>query len=124
LDAAAGQGVGVAARRGVFTTYGALLFAAGFRARHTLPLSGVPSRTRVSPDGRLAAMTVFESGHSYAAGQFSTRTTLVDFETGGVVVSDLERFTVLRDGQPIQSVDFNFWGVTFTPAGARSLWSL
>jgi WD40-like Beta Propeller Repeat len=119
LDVAAGHGVCLAARRGVFTTYEAILFDAGFRARHTLPLSGVPSRTRVSPDGRLAAMTVFESGHSYAAGQFSTRTTIVDFETGDVVVSDLERFTVLRDGQPIQSVDFNFWGVTFTRDGAR-----
>src|SRR5262249_48632838 len=26
---------------------------------------------------------------------------------------DLEQFAVLRDGQPIQAADFNFWGVTF-----------
>jgi hypothetical protein len=119
LDLAAGHGVCLTAQRGVFTTYEAILFDAAFRVRHTLPLSGVPSRTRVSPDGRLAAMTVFESGHSYAAGQFSTRTSIVDLDSGDVVVPDLERFTVLRDGQPIHGVDFNFWGVTFTRDGAR-----
>ncbi len=119
LDVAAGHGVCLTARRGVFTTYEAILFDADFQPRHTLPLSGVPSRARVSPDGRLAAMTVFESGHSYSSGDFSTRTSIVDVATGDVVVPDLERFTVLRDGQPIQGVDFNFWGVTFTRDGAR-----
>ena len=119
LDLAAGHGICLTARRGVFTTYEAILFDADFQARHTLPLSGVPSRTRVSPDGRLVAMTVFESGHSYSSGQFSTRTSIVDFDTGEVVVPDLERFTVLRDGKPIQGVDFNFWGVTFTRDGSR-----
>ena len=119
LDLAAGQGICLTAERGVFTTYEAILFDAAFRVRHTLPLPGVPSRARVSPNGRLAAMTVFVSGHSYAAGQFSTRTSIVDLDSGDVVVPDLERFTVLRDGQPIQGVDFNFWGVTFTRDGAR-----
>lgn len=119
LDLAAGHGICLTARRGVFTTYEAILFGADFQVRHTLPLSGVPSRTRVSPDGRLVAMTVFESGHSYSSGQFSTRTSIVDFDTGEVLVPDLERFTVLRDGNPIQGVDFNFWGVTFTRDGSR-----
>jgi hypothetical protein len=114
LDMASGHGICLAARRGVFTTYEAILFDAEYRPQHTLPLTGVPSRTRISPDGRLAAMTVFESGHSYAAGQFSTRTSIVDFASGDFVVPDLERFTVMRDGQQIQAIDFNFWGVTFT----------
>jgi Tol biopolymer transport system component len=67
---------------------------------------------RVSPDGRFAAATVFESGHSYAERGFSTRTTLYDL-TGGVSLGDLEQFQTMRDGAPFHAVDFNFWGVTF-----------
>jgi Tol biopolymer transport system component len=74
----------------------------------------VPSRTRVSPDGHWAAATVFEHGHSYAEDGFSTRTSIVDTATGHVH-SDLEQFTVERDGQRFNKADFNFWGVTFAP---------
>ena len=31
----------------------------------------------------------------------------------GRVLSDLEQFSITRDGAPFQAVDFNFWGVTF-----------
>ncbi|MGH2350449.1 MAG: hypothetical protein ACRDJN_02400, partial [Chloroflexota bacterium] len=109
---AAGQGLCLTADRGVFTTYRAILFDADFRPRHTFPLAGLPSRARLSPDGRYAAMTVFVSGHSYADGGFSTHTTIVETATGAQL-GDLEQFTVLRDGAPIRSVDFNFWGITF-----------
>ena len=40
LDLAARHGVCLAARRGVFTTYEAILFDGDFQTRHTLPLSG------------------------------------------------------------------------------------
>src|SRR5262249_43492762 len=46
---------------------------------------------------------------------FSTRTSIVDLDTGKWLVEDLETFTVRRKGQTIQAPDFNFWGVTFTP---------
>ena len=47
------------------------------------PLTGLPSRARVSPDGRFGAMTMFVSGDSYRRpGQFSTRTTLIDLASG------------------------------------------
>lgn len=83
------------------------------RVRHTLTLTGLPSRARVAPNGRIASMTTFVSGDSYAApGQFSTRTTLVDLITGRPIV-DLEKFAVTKDGERIHSPDFNFWGVTF-----------
>jgi len=114
---AAGRGVCLAADRGFVTTYRAVLFDRRFRAGATLPLAGAPSRVQVSPDGRLAGMTVFVSGHSYNLGGFSTRTSIVDLETGRWRVEDLESFSVLRDGAPIQSPDFNFWGVTFAPDG-------
>ncbi len=111
---AAGRGVCLVAKRGVFTTYQAVLFDQDFNRRGELPLAGVPSRVQVAPDGKLAGTTVFVSGHSYSDGGFSTRTSIVDLDTGKWLVEDLETFTVRRKGQTIQAPDFNFWGVTFT----------
>jgi hypothetical protein len=111
---AAGHGVcltlGV---EGVRTIYAAEIFDGSFQVRGRIPLSGVPSRVRVSPDGRRAGVTVFEEGHSYAEHGYSTRTTLLDIASASVI-ADLESFAVTRDGQPFRAVDFNFWGVTFT----------
>jgi hypothetical protein len=72
----------------------------------------VPSRARVSPDGRYGASTVFDSGDSYASNSFSTRTRIWDMATG-TELTELEQFTVRRDGKEIRNPDFNFWGVTF-----------
>jgi hypothetical protein len=83
------------------------------RVLHTLTLTGVPSRARVAPNGRLGAMTTFVTGDSYTTpGQFSTRTTIVDLVHGRPLV-DLEKFAVTKDGQRIHDQNFNFWGVTF-----------
>jgi hypothetical protein len=81
----------------------------------SMRLAGIPSRTRVSPDGRYGAVTAFVSGHSYAdVGQFSTAATLIDLERGKKV-GDLERdFTITLDGRPATARDRNFWGVTFS----------
>jgi hypothetical protein len=76
-------------------------------------LGGNPSRTRVSPSGRYGAATSFVTGHSYAdVGAFSTRTDIIDLEAGRRI-TQLERFDVTRDGEPVRSRDRNFWGVTF-----------
>jgi hypothetical protein len=83
------------------------------RLRHTLTLTGVPSRARVAPNGKLGSMTTFVTGDSYTSpGQFSTRTTILDMVKGRAI-TDLEKFTVIRDGEKIHNQDFNFWGVTF-----------
>ncbi len=119
LHFAAGRGSCLVVERDFFTIYRAVLFDAVFRPRHDIPLNGIPSRTRVSPDGRHAAITVFVSGHSYADGLFSTETTIVDTETGELVVANLEDLPVDRDGQAFRALDFNFWGVTFAADGDR-----
>lgn len=98
--------------RGLITTRYARVFDASGRVLHSVTLTGSPSRARVSPDGRWAAITDFEQGHSYAEHGFSTRTTFID-TLKGTVVTDLEQFTVWRDGAPLKAIDFNFWGVTF-----------
>lgn len=110
---AGGSGACLVVERGFLTTYSAILFDAAYRPRHTLELNGIPSRTRISPDGRLAAITVFVSGHSYSDGQFATETSIIDVATGMPVVANLEELEVTRDGRRFEELDFNFWGVTF-----------
>ena len=61
----------------------------------------------------MAAVTVFVSGHSYAATGFSTHTSILDLQTGTFIAPDLEKFTIWRDGERFQAIDFNVWGVTF-----------
>ena len=106
------RGVCLAVEGPLQTTYNAYIFNDDLQPLHTVRLTGLPSRTRVSPDGTRAAITVFEQGHSYAQHGFSTRTTIVNMATGEVV-ADLEKFTVTRNGKQFQAADFNFWGLTF-----------
>jgi len=119
LHLAAGVGVCLQSHRKTLTTYEALVFDRRFRILHRQPLAGPPSRARLSADGRLAAVTVFVSGHSYASTSFTTRTSLLDTRSGQWVAEDLERFDVLRDGGPMRAADFNLWGVTFVGDGPR-----
>lgn len=88
------------------------------RVVHRFSLPGIPSRTRISPDGRWGGVTTFIAGHAYASpGQFSTATTLVDLSTGKAV-GDLERdFRITRDGAVVDARDRNFWGLTFARDG-------
>src|SRR5215475_3191146 len=65
---AGGRGICLAADRGLLTTSSAKLFdAKTFKVIAEFPLKGVPSRCRMSSDGKLAALTVFISGHGYAS---------------------------------------------------------
>jgi hypothetical protein len=98
--------------------YRAILFDRTFQQKPPFDLTGPPIRARVSPDGRRAAMTVFETGHSYADDSFSTRTTIVDVATGQQIL-DLEQLTVTKNGARFSSPDFNFWGMTFARDGNR-----
>lgn len=78
-----------------------------------LDLWGNPSRAQVSPNGRFVTWTVFRSGDSYAkTGQFSTTAGFYDLDSD-LHVGSLEDFSVVKDGQPYDAVDRNFWGITF-----------
>jgi len=94
--------------------YEATTFDSRMQPQDKITLTGLPSRARVSEDGRYGAMTVFVSGDSYLQSPtaFSTRTTIVEMATGKQI-AQLERFDVSKDGKPFDAVDFNFWGVTF-----------
>lgn len=98
--------------KGTATVWFGDIFDGSFQRLHRVPLAGTPSRVRLSPDGRRAAATMFESGHAYDEHGFSTRTTIIDTTTGATH-GDLEEFTTWRDGRVFAAKDFNFWGVTF-----------
>jgi len=79
----------------------------------SIPLPGTPSRARVSASGRMVSWTVFVTGDSYLApGGFSTRTGILDLETG-TLVETLEGLTTTIDGKPDDRTNENYWGVTF-----------
>jgi hypothetical protein len=118
------QRIDMSAARGICLTlapgaldYSAVVFDKRFRPVHSLGIEGLPSRARVSPDGRLGAVTSFVTGHSYAQpGAFSTSTQLLDLRRGRWM-ANLEDFEVIQRGRRIDSPDFNFWGVTFIRSG-------
>jgi hypothetical protein len=110
---AAGSGLCLARGGGFASSYRARVFGADLRVRGEVPVDGIPSRARVSPDGRYGSVTLFVSGHSYAdTGGFSTTTTLIDLKAGRKI-AQLEDFTATRDGRTISARDVNYWGVTF-----------
>ena len=117
VDFAGERGVCLTTDR-FYTTHAIMVFDGAFEPLHRLPLHGVPSRVRLAPDGRLAAVTVFVSGHSYLDEGFSTETSVVDTYSGERR-ANLEEFRVHRDGAPFRAVDFNFWGVTFAADSDR-----
>jgi hypothetical protein len=108
VDFRGGRGVCLTAASGVPE---ALVFDSSYNVLDHHGLQGPPSRVRVAPDGRKAAMTVFTAGSSYAAA-FSTATTILDLGSGADL-GNLESFATYKDGQRIHAVDFNFWGVTW-----------
>ncbi|MEV6492067.1 hypothetical protein AB0M20_26130 [Actinoplanes sp. NPDC051633] len=110
--ATAADAICLSADRGLVTTYRAQLLDSSWTPQRDLPLTGLPSRARLSRDGSLAATTTFVFGDSYAnPGQFSTRTLVT--RTDGEVVGDIEKFTLVVDGKVVTRADKNLWGVTF-----------
>ena len=110
---AAGRGLCLLPRRSVLgNKFSATIFDGDFNVRRRVNLNGINSRARVSRDGKYGATTGFVVGHSYAADDFSTETTIIDMASGRKI-ANIEDFTVTRDGEQIEEIDFNFWGVTF-----------
>jgi hypothetical protein len=59
------------------------------------------------------------SGHSYAdVGAFSTRASIIDLRSEREL-TDLEQFAITKNGSRFDSIDFNFWGVTFAKDTGR-----
>ena len=109
------RGICLRAEYRILGIFAATLFdARTFGALGKVPVKGLPSRARVAVNGKIAASTVFTSGHGYDSVSFSTQTLLIDIASSQII-ADVETFSVQRDGKPLKNKDFNFWGVTFSP---------
>jgi len=97
---------------GVAATYEGFELDADWQQVASNDLPGIPSRTRLSPDGTLVATTVFVAGHSYMSTGFSTATEVHEFGDGERW-GNLEKFQLVVDGREVNPVDRNVWGVTF-----------
>jgi hypothetical protein len=117
---AAGRGICLQEALGDWLTpvVAVTIFDESFQPLYTRHVDGYPSRARVAPDGKYAALTVFVSGHSYNDENFSTATHIWEVATGQDL-GNLETFEVRRDGEVIREIDFNFWGVTFAKESNR-----
>jgi len=122
LYMAAGNGICLSDHGDILDPYKVVFFGPDFKERAEKALPGVPSRARVSADGKYGSSTVFVTGDSYAAGAFSTRTSIWDMATG-TDLANLEEFTVWDNGKQLQSPDFNFWGVTFDPTNSSHFYA-
>jgi uncharacterized repeat protein (TIGR01451 family) len=118
LHFAGGRGLCLAEGDGLPGTFAAYILDADMQQTGSVKLNGVPSRTRVSPDGRYGATTTFVAGHTYAQDGFSTETLLLDLDRAKEI-ANLEDFTAIKDGQQTREEDFNYWGVTFTQDSNR-----
>ncbi|CAI9398611.1 hypothetical protein [Nocardioides sp. T2.26MG-1] len=99
--------------RGVVTEYSLTEYDDRWHQLQQVPVPGIPSRTRLSPDGSLVATTTFVSGHSYMQVGFSTATEIRDVD--GDSHGDLEKFDLVLLGRHVVPRDRNVWGVTFGP---------
>jgi len=105
---AAGHGLCLHVERGLLNTYSAVLLSDHLKLGAAIKLQGLPSRTRVSLDGRVGAITVFVVG---------------DLSSGDEI-GELEQFATWKNGQRFRATDFNFWGVTFARDGTTFYASL
>ena len=78
---------------GTTVTYMADLFDRTLRRTHRLQLAGVPTRVRVSPNGRLAAVTTYAEEESPAGERLAIESVLVDLRVGRVI-ADLREFAI------------------------------
>lgn len=111
IDAAPDHAECLQTHQGARTTTDLVELDAAWASVDRVPLTGVPSRTRLSPDGSLVATTTFVSGHSYRQTGYSTSTLVRHVD--GRSIGDLEDFQLVLHGRPVNPGDRNVWGVTF-----------
>ena len=108
--------------RGIVTNFEAVVLNAEWQQTKSWALPGIPSRTRMNPDGSLLATTVFVSGHSYGTAGFSTETSIRAAQGDGGT-GNLEDFSLMVNGNRVTASDRNIWGVTFAPGQSDTFYA-
>ncbi len=114
VDATGSEATCLRTERGLLPHFRQVTMDAGWSVTDSVALRGIPSRTRLSPDGTLVATTSFVSGHSYLQAGFSTATEIRS--VAGKDHGNLEEFTLRVDGETVSARDRNMWGVSFVDA--------
>jgi hypothetical protein len=114
---AGGHGLCLTSEHGADTVYVGTTFGPDFQPGTRITLAGLPTRARVSPDGRYGAASVQLFGRPGVT-DFLADTNLIDMASGSVV-ADLTEFAVTRDGAAFEAPDANFYAVTFGSDGNR-----
>ena len=109
----AASGTGICLRKASAVAWSATLLDRNLGPQGAYPVDGTPSLARLSPSGRMAAWTSFVTGSSYARGQATTQTTVLDAK-GGSVIYPVD-FAATVEGKPVKgkSSERQVWGVTF-----------
>ena len=99
--------------------YEAVVLNDDLRPLDSRRVEGVPSRVRVSPDGRYGSFTAFTTaGGGYFAdtGEFSTSTRILDMRSGETLLA-LEDLDVRRGDRRLEPEGAELWGVVFDDDG-------
>ena len=98
---AAGAGICVVEEaRDRSVVHAAYTFDRHFVRRHRIELNGIPVRVRMSPNGRLAAITVYGEEESPAGERLATETILVEVASGRTL-ADLRDFALSGGGAAV-----------------------
>ena len=103
---------------GTTVSYVADLFDRTLRRTQRLQLPGVPTRVRVSPDGRLAAVTTYAEEESPAGERLAIESVLIDLRVGRVV-ADLREFAIDAALAAAITGPIDFASVSFDKDGDR-----
>jgi dipeptidyl aminopeptidase/acylaminoacyl peptidase len=115
---AAGRGICIVQEQLRSTAqHAAYVIDASFTRGRRVPLSGVPTRVRIAPDGRRAAITTFAEEETAAGERLATDSIVVDLPTGRVIAR-LRDFNVQSDGPQLEG-PIDIAGVAFESDGDR-----
>jgi len=102
--------------------YDAVVFDGAGRRGLTRPVDGLPSRARVSRDGRYGAFTSFPlqpgqvPGYARDTADFTTTTRVIDLDSGEVALNP-DKLDIRRNGRPVSTEGAEYWGFTFGDGG-------
>ncbi|MBA3271037.1 MAG: hypothetical protein H0T71_11040 [Acidobacteria bacterium] len=98
--------------------YVAYTFDRTFTRRRRISLRGVPTRARVSPDGRRASVTTYAEEHSAEGERLATKSIVIEIASGQTV-ADLGEFRIVNDGHLAINGPTDVSSVAFEPDGDR-----
>ena len=97
---------------GDMVTHVAEIFDRSFERQGRLVLAGVPTRVRVSPDGRFGAVTTYAEEESPAGERLAIESVVIDLKSA-TVLADLRDFRLETDDADAFVGPFDFASVSF-----------